>query len=86
MAKNHRIITWFRNTSSTSINMQFGHFDTAKEVWDFLAKRYTTTGHAHQYQLQNTLYSMHQEPGQSIISFLAQMSTIWDHLALSDPE
>ena len=29
---------------------------------------------------------MRQEPGQSIISFLAQMSAIWDHLALSDPE
>ena len=32
MAKNYRIITWFCNTSSTSISMQFGRFDTAKEV------------------------------------------------------
>ena len=58
IAKNHRIITCFHNTSFTSINMLFGRFDTTKEVWNFLAKQYTTTtGHAHQYQLQNTLIS-----------------------------
>ena len=29
---------------------------------------------------------MHQEVDQSIISFLAQMSAVWDHLTLSDLE
>ncbi|KAK3000589.1 hypothetical protein RJ639_021022 [Escallonia herrerae] len=36
---NHRIITWFSNTSIASINMQFGCLDTAKEAWDTLAQR-----------------------------------------------
>ena len=26
--KNYRIITWFRNTSTTSIHLQFGRFQT----------------------------------------------------------
>ncbi|GKV11536.1 hypothetical protein SLEP1_g22785 [Rubroshorea leprosula] len=30
-SKNHQIITWFRNTSTPSINLQFGRYDTAKE-------------------------------------------------------
>ena len=35
---NFKIITWFANISILSINMQFGDFDIAKEVLDFLAK------------------------------------------------
>ncbi|KAG5545529.1 hypothetical protein RHGRI_017883 [Rhododendron griersonianum] len=51
-SKNHQIITWIRNTSVTSINLQFGRFQDAespaKEIWEFLKERYNTTGLAHQ--------------------------------------
>ncbi|MED6176647.1 hypothetical protein PIB30_090238, partial [Stylosanthes scabra] len=30
-SKNHQIITWFRNTSTPGIHLQFGRFETAKE-------------------------------------------------------
>ncbi|GAV71138.1 UBN2_3 domain-containing protein [Cephalotus follicularis] len=60
---NHRILTWFTNTSIPSVNMQFIHFDLAKESWDFLASRYTSTDLAHQYQLLSTLYRLRQESG-----------------------
>ena len=30
--KNNQIITWFRNTSTPSIHLQFGCFETTKEV------------------------------------------------------
>ena len=33
---NHHIITWFRNTSISSIVDEFGNIDIAKEVWDLL--------------------------------------------------
>ena len=33
---NHQIITWFRNTSISSIVDEFGNIDIAKEVWDLL--------------------------------------------------
>ncbi|KAH7845384.1 hypothetical protein Vadar_001385 [Vaccinium darrowii] len=75
-SKNHLIITWCRNTSVTSINLQFGRFQNvdgpAKAIWDFLKERYSTTGLAHQYQLLSLLHRMHQEPGQSIDNFLSQ--------------
>ncbi|GKV09272.1 hypothetical protein SLEP1_g20797 [Rubroshorea leprosula] len=37
--KNHQIITWFRNTSIPSIHLQFGRYETTKEVWDLLVAR-----------------------------------------------
>ena len=33
---NHHIITWFCNTSISSIVDEFGNLDIAKEVWDLL--------------------------------------------------
>ena len=34
---NHQIITWLRNTSTPSVSMEFGGYDTAKDVWDMLS-------------------------------------------------
>ncbi|KAK3028284.1 hypothetical protein RJ639_037461, partial [Escallonia herrerae] len=84
-SKNHQIITWFRNTSILSVYQQFGCYNTAKEIWDLLAHRYTIADLAHQYQLHDSLHRMKQEPGQSINSFLSQMQGIWDQLELSEP-
>ncbi|CAL5387066.1 unnamed protein product [Camellia sinensis] len=90
-SKNYQIITWFRNTSITSISLQFGRFQLdsvttpAKDIWDFLKERYQTTGLAHQYQLQNQLHRMRQESTQSINDFLSQIYSVWDQLALSEP-
>ncbi|KAG5554787.1 hypothetical protein RHGRI_012369 [Rhododendron griersonianum] len=88
--KNHQIITWFRNTSVTSLSLQFGRFQNhdgpAKAIWDFLQERYSTTGLAHQYQLLNHIHHLRQEPSQSIHDFLSQVYGIWDQLALYEPE
>ena len=85
-SKNHRISTWFHNTSQPFIHLQFGQFDTTKLFWDFLAHRYTTTNLSHQYQLLQTLHQLRQEPGQSIDDFHSRMQFLWDQLALSEPE
>ncbi|KAL8155967.1 hypothetical protein AgCh_001136 [Apium graveolens] len=53
--KNHQVITFFRNSSIFKINLQFGNFETAKEIWDLLASRYTTSDLAHQYQIMGSL-------------------------------
>ncbi|KAJ7957835.1 UBN2_3 domain-containing protein [Quillaja saponaria] len=57
-SKNHQIITWICNTSVPSIHIQFTDYETAKEVWDFLANRYRTTGLAHYYQLWTALHHL----------------------------
>ncbi|KAJ9536199.1 hypothetical protein OSB04_un000624 [Centaurea solstitialis] len=45
----------FINASTTAeINQQFLGYTTAKGLWDFLTKRYSSTGLAHQYQLRTT--------------------------------
>ena len=82
--KTHQILTWIRNTSIPSIKLQFAHFETAKEVWDLLRTRYSTTNTVHQYQLHEALHDMKQVSRQSINEFLAQMQGLWDQLALSE--
>ncbi|KAF7130751.1 hypothetical protein RHSIM_Rhsim10G0179600 [Rhododendron simsii] len=88
-SKNHQVVTWIRNTSVTSISLQFGRFQNqnapAKAIWDFLKDRYQTTGLSHQYQLLSQLARMRQEPGQSINGFLSQIYAIWDQISLSEP-
>ncbi|WOH13399.1 hypothetical protein DCAR_0832909 [Daucus carota subsp. sativus] len=69
--KNHQAITFFRNSSVSKINLQFGNYDTAKEIWDLLASRYTTSDLSHQYQIMN---------------FLSQIQSLWDQLTLSEPK
>ena len=72
-SKNHQIITWIRNTSITSISLQFGRFDIVHALWDFLATRYTSADLACQYQLLTSLCRQRQEPGQSISAYLPQI-------------
>ncbi|XP_059639814.1 uncharacterized protein LOC132282224 [Cornus florida] len=84
-SKNHQIITWFRNTCISSISIEFGRFNYAKSIWDFLKHRYTTTDLAHQYQLLTNLHSKTQQPGQSISTFVSEIHAIWDQLSLSEP-
>ncbi|XP_059626893.1 uncharacterized protein LOC132269658 [Cornus florida] len=83
--KNHQIITWFCNTSISSISIEFGRFDSAKSIWNFLKHRYTTIDLAHQYQLLTNLHNKTQQPGQSISTFVYEMHAIWDQLSLSEP-
>ncbi|KAK9159704.1 hypothetical protein Syun_006045 [Stephania yunnanensis] len=80
--KNHRSDhhLGFSNTSTTSIHIQFIDFETAKEIWDFLAIRYKTSGLAQFYQLFTTLNGLKQEVGQSINEFLASIQPIWNQL------
>ena len=62
-SKNHQILTWIRNTTISSIKLQFGRFETAQEVWDLLSNRYSITDIAHQYQLFEELSHMKQSSG-----------------------
>ena len=85
IAKNHQIITWFRNTSVAAIYEEFGYYESAKEIWDMLKKRYVTSDLTFRYHLRSILCRMTQEPGQSIRDFYAQIRSIWDQIALSEP-
>ncbi|KAJ4970173.1 hypothetical protein NE237_003272 [Protea cynaroides] len=81
-SKNHQAIMWFHNSWVPSINVQFGQYEIAKEVWDLLASWFTTADLAHQYQILNSLTNLKQEQGQLVADFLSQMQSLWDQLAL----
>jgi hypothetical protein len=82
---NHQIITWLRNTSTPSVSMEFGGYDTAKDVWDILASRYAESDGAREHHLIITLYQLRQDPGERITAFHSRMRFLWDQLAASEP-
>ena len=82
--KNHQILTWFRNTYANVIKLDLCRFDTAKEVWDFLASRYSISDYIHQFQLYSRLHRA-QQPGQSVNSYVSELQNLWDQLANCDP-
>ena len=82
---NHHIITWFRNTSISSIVDEFGNIDIAKEVWDLLVTRYAGPSGARNFKLTRELYQIRQEPGEQITVYHSQLKSIWDQLIASEP-
>ena len=82
---NHMILTWIRNTSSSSISNLLGNFDDAKSAWDMLAKIYSTSHGPMKYQLVVVLHQLKEELGQSINDYYDQLCFIWDQIDLSDP-
>ncbi|KAJ9558092.1 hypothetical protein OSB04_012706 [Centaurea solstitialis] len=84
---NNAKILGFINASTTAeINQQFLGYTTTKSLWDFLAKRYTSTGLSHQYQLWTTFQNKRQLPDQSVSSYISEMQVIRDHLNLGAPQ
>ena len=82
---NHRIITWFRNTSIPSIVDEFGNINIAKEVWDLLVTRYARLSGARNFKLTRELYQIRQEPGERITVYHSRVKSIWDQLITSKP-
>ena len=82
---NHQIITWFHNTSISSIVDEFGNIDLAKEVWDLLVTRYAGPSGACNFKLTRKLYQIHQELGERITIYHNHLKSIWDQLITSEP-
>ncbi|GFS32841.1 hypothetical protein Acr_00g0024990 [Actinidia rufa] len=82
---NSKIITWFSNTSVSSIHSLFTPFETAKEVWDYLAERYSSVDGANEYQLGLELHHLRFDSGQTLTDFYNKMSNLWNHLAQFEP-
>ncbi|KAJ9564751.1 hypothetical protein OSB04_000717 [Centaurea solstitialis] len=84
---NNAKILGFINASTTAeINQQFLGYTATKGLWDFLTKRYSSTGLAHQYQLWTTFQSKRQLPDQPVSSYISEMQAIRDHLNLGSSQ
>ncbi|GKG19173.1 gag-pol polyprotein [Tanacetum coccineum] len=81
---NSKIITWINNSVTPCIGLQLAKYETAKAVWDHLAKLYTQSNFAKQYQLETDIHALQQNDS-SIWDFYSSMSALWDQLALTEP-
>ncbi|PSS29043.1 Endonuclease [Actinidia chinensis var. chinensis] len=82
---NSNIITWFSNTSVSSIHSFFTLFETAKEVWNYLVERYSSVDGANEYQSVLELYDFRFEPHQTLTDFYNKISNLWNYLAQFEP-
>ncbi|XP_062084857.1 uncharacterized protein LOC133790997 [Humulus lupulus] len=80
---NSKIITWINNSVEHSIGTQLAKYETAKEVWDHLARLYTQSNFAKQYQLESDIRALEQKD-MSIQEFYSVMTDLWDQLALTE--
>nr|GEY02030.1 Gag-Pol polyprotein [Tanacetum cinerariifolium] len=80
---NSKIITWIKNSATPSIGLQLAKYETAKAVWDHLAKLYTQSNFAKQCQLETDIRTLQQNDS-SIHDFYSSMATLWDQLALTE--
>ncbi|KAL4589254.1 hypothetical protein LXL04_002160 [Taraxacum kok-saghyz] len=75
-----------KNAKILNIHQQFLGYTTAKQVWDLLARRFTTTGLSHQYHLWSVFQSKRQQPDQSISQYVSEMQIIQDQLNAAAPQ
>ncbi|GFZ08801.1 ATPase E1-E2 type family protein [Actinidia rufa] len=75
----------FSNTSVSSIHSFFTPFETAKEVWDYLAEQYSSVDGANEYQLGLELHHLRFDSGQTLTDFYNKLSNLWNHLAQFEP-
>ena len=79
-------MSWFINTSISSIHNLLPHLETVEVAWKFLADRYNCTNDSSlEFHIESKLYQMRQETGQSISDFYSQTSTMWEQLSTVDP-
>ena len=83
-ADNSKIITWINNSVEHSIGTQLAKYDTAKQVWDHLAKLYTHSNFAQRYQLESDIRAVQQQD-MTVQEFYTTLTGLWDQLALTEP-
>ncbi|XP_073131422.1 uncharacterized protein [Henckelia pumila] len=80
---NSKIITWINNSVTHFIGIQLDKYETAKEVWVHLARLYTQSNFAKQYQLETYICAL-QQNDMSVQEFYSAMSNLWDQLAFTE--
>ena len=81
-ANKAKIITWINNFVEYLIGMQLEKHEMAKEVWDHLARLYTQSNFAKQYQLELDIRTLEQK-NINVQQFYSAMIGFLDQLALT---
>ena len=81
-----QILSWFINTSVPTISSLLPRLETGQAAWSFLATRYNCTyDFALEFHIEDKLYQIRQESGQSISDYYSQTASMWEQLAAADP-
>ena len=83
--KNYKILSWFFSSVETKINANILKFKKAFQVWEYLERMYTSRDLSHKYYLQKKALTL-QQGEMSVREYFAELSTIWDELALQEPK
>ncbi|TXG60844.1 hypothetical protein EZV62_012207 [Acer yangbiense] len=71
-ANNSKIITWINNSVQHSIGTQLAKYDACNEVWDHLARLYTQSNFAKQYQLESDIRALEQKKLQAFTPYITR--------------
>ncbi|CAH9065527.1 unnamed protein product [Cuscuta epithymum] len=82
--ENGKFLTWFHNSSESSIGMNFSKYETTKDVWEYLKNMYFESNFAKEYELELSIRNASQGD-KSIQEFYNDMTGFWDQLALMEP-
>jgi hypothetical protein len=83
--KNFKILSWIFSSVETKINANIIKFKRASEAWLYLEKMYTSRDLSHKYYLQKKALTL-QQNDLSIREYFAELSSIWDELAMLEPK
>lgn len=84
--KNVKILGFLNASTTIEVHQQFLGYTTAKQVWDLLARRFTTTSLSHHYQLWSSFQRKRQQPDQSVSQYVSEMQVIRDQLNVAAPQ
>ncbi|KAK6146761.1 hypothetical protein DH2020_020630 [Rehmannia glutinosa] len=78
------VISWILNSISKDLVDAFIYSNTAKELWDDIAKRFGDCNGPMIYQLERDISNMHQG-SLSVVEYFTKLKRLWDELACLMP-
>lgn len=80
-ANNSKILTWINNSVEHSIGIQLAKYETSQQVWDHLARLYTQSNFARQYQLESDIRTIQQKDMSIQEFYLGSLGSVGTHRA-----
>lgn len=80
---NDTVIGWIMGFVTDSIKQTIMYMLTAKEIWEYLEKRYSVSNGSLKYKLNRDLYN-HKQTNSSVNEYYTQMRGIWEELESLD--
>ncbi|XP_010526766.2 PREDICTED: uncharacterized protein LOC104804236 [Tarenaya hassleriana] len=81
---NSLIVSWIKNTLEPSLRSDVVHREFARDLWDYLKRRFGMTSAPRLLRLRSELVNCRQK-GMSVESYFGKLTKLWDDLATLRP-